>query len=176
MEPYLDQILKDEDPHVIILAFCYTNVNVLLCKMMELGVLSMLAAKMERGIISNGTCHALSQDQRKPMGQIKEDHMDHKDGLDNAQSRNIFLYGSPGTGKTVLIKLFVRMRVAYYKRLLQKTGASTPINVIIAVYRDDAVQLMEEFQKDFSDLVEDPKVNQEFKSFGIRLDCIKKKA
>ena len=78
--------------------------------------------------------------------------------------------------KEVLMKLFVRMRVAYYKRLLQMTKASTPINVIIAVYRDDAVQLMEEFQKDFSDLVEDPKVNQEFKSFGILLDCIKKKA
>ena len=167
VEPYMDQILKDEDPHVIILAFCYTNVNVLLCKMMELGVLSVLAAKMERGLISNGTCHALSQGQRKPMAQIKEDHIEHKDGLDNAKSRNIFLYGSPGTGKTILIKLFVRMRVEFYKRLLQKTGASTPINVIIAVYREDAVQLMEEFKKDFSDLVGDPKIKEEFKSFGI---------
>ena len=50
------------------------------------------------------------------------------------------------------------------------------INVIIAVYRDDAVELMEEFKQDFADLVEDPKVNEEFKSFGIQLDCIKKKA
>ena len=68
------------------------------------------------------------------------------------------------------------MRVEFYKRLLQKTGASTPINVIIAVYREDAKDLMKQFETDFSDLVEDPKVNQEFKSFGIGLDCIKKKA
>ena len=75
-----------------------------------------------------------------------------------------------------MLKLFVRMRIAYYKRLLQKTGASTPINVIIAVYRADAVQLMWQFKEDFADLVEDPKIKEEFKSFGIRLDCIKKKA
>ena len=98
--------------------------------------------------------------------------MDHKDGLDNAKSKNIFLYGSPGTGKTILIKLFVRMRVEFYKRLLQKTEDSTPINVIIAVYRYDARQLMEQFKEDFADLVEDPKIKEEFKSFGIELDLI----
>ena len=120
----------------------------------------------------------MSQDQRISLKTIMDDHMAHKDSLNwkDIKLLDIFLYGSAGTGKTVLIKLFVRMRVAYYKRLLQKTKASTPINVIIAVYRMDAVQLMEEFQKDFSDLVEDPKVNQEFRSFGIGLDCIKKKA
>ena len=149
------------------MAFCFSNVNVLLSTMMEVGVLPVLAAKMERGLISNGTCHGMSQGQRIPMGQIKEDHMDHKDGLENAQSRNIFLYGSPGTGKTILIKLFVRMRVEFYKILLQKTEDSTPINVVIAVYRSDAKDLMKQFETDFSDLVEDPKVNQEFKSFGI---------
>ena len=67
-----------------------------------------------------------------------------------------------GTGKTEILKHVVRMRTEFYKRIHKEDPCM--INVIIAVYRADAVQLMEQFKEDFADLVEDPKIKEEFKT------------
>ena len=165
LDAYMEQILKDKHPHVILLGFCYSNKSVLVSMMMELGVLPVVAAKMERGMISNGTCHKVAKNQRKPLKVVKDDHIEHKNSLENAKSKNVFLWGSTGTGKTEILKLILRMRIAFHKRIHQKN--SCKINVIIGAYRTDAKNLMKVFEEDFSDLLSDEKLNVQFKSFGI---------
>ena len=170
----MDNMMGSEDPYVVILAFCYTSKSILRAMMMEMGYLAILSTKAERSLLSGGTCHKVSECQQTPLKKVRLDQTLTKDNLKTAESKNMFLYGSTGTGKTEILKHVVRMRTEFYKRIYKEDPCM--INVIIAVYRADAVQLMEQFKEDFADLVEDPKIKEEFKSFGIRLDCIKKKA
>ena len=170
----MDNMMGSEDPYVVILAFCYTRKSILRAMMMEMGYLAILSSKAERSLLSGGTCHKVAECQQTPLKKVRLDQTLTKDNLKTAESKNMFLYGSTGTGKTEILKHVVRMRTEFYKRIYKEDPCM--INVIIAVYRKDAVQLMEQFKEDFADLVEDPKIKEEFKSFGIRLDCIKKKA
>ena len=166
LDTFMEQMLIDKHPHVILLGFCYSNKSVLVSMMMELGVLPVVAAKMERGMISNGTCHKVAKNQRKPLKVVKDDHIEHKHSLENAMSKNVFLWGSTGTGKTEILKLILRMRIAFHKRIHQKN--SCKINIIIAAYREDAKNLMNMFKEDFSDLLSDEKLNVQFKFFDIK--------
>ena len=170
----MDNIMGSEDPYVVILAFCYTSKSILRAMMMEMGYLAILSTKAERSLLSGGTCHKVTECQQTPLKKVRLDQTLTKDNLKTAESKNMFLYGSTGTGKTEILKHVVRMRTEFYKRIYKEDPCM--INVIIAVYRVDAVQLMAQFKEDFADLVEDPKIKEEFKSFGIKLDCIKKKA
>ena len=170
----MNDMMGSEDPYVVILAFCYTSKSILKAMMMEMGYLAILSTKAERSLLSGGTCHKVAECQQTPLKKVRLDQTLTKDNLKTAESKNMFLYGSTGTGKTEILKHVVRMRTEFYKRIYKEDPCM--INVIIAVYRADAVQLMAQFKEDFADLVEDPKVKEEFKSFGIGLDCIKKKA
>ena len=170
----MNDMMGSEDPYVVILAFCYTSKSILRAMMMEMGYMTILSTKAERSLLSGGTCHKVAECQQTPLKKVRLDQTLTKDNLKTAESKNMFLYGSTGTGKTEILKHVVRMRMEFYKRIYKEDPCM--INVIIAVYRKDAVQLMEQFKEEFADLVEDPKINQEFKSFEIALDCIKKKA
>ena len=55
---------------------------------------------------------------------------------ENHQAKNVILWGGSGTGKTVVITEVMNMRIAYYKR------RGIPIRVIIAVYKQGAMNLM----------------------------------
>ena len=170
----MDTMMGSEDPYVVILAFCYTRKSILRAMMMEMGYLAILSSKAERSLLSGGTCHKVAECQQTPLKKVRLDQTLTKDNLKTAESKNMFLYGSTGTGKTEILKHVVRMRTEFYKRIYKEDPCM--INVIIAVYRSDAKQLMAQFKEDFADLVEDPKIKEEFKSFGIGLDCKKKKA
>ena len=161
----MDNMMGSEDPYVVILAFCYTSKSILRAMMMEMGYLAILSTKAERSLLSGGTCHKVAECQQTPLKKVRLDQTLTKDNLKTAESKNMFLYGSTGTGKTEILKHVVRMRTEFYKRIYKEDPCM--INVIIAVYRADAVQLMEQFKEEFADLEEDPKIKEEFKSFGI---------
>ena len=62
--------------------------------------------------------------------------------------KNIILYGSAGTGKTLMLVEIMRMKVAHYKMLADK-----PIKVIIATYQPlfaKTDQLIEDFKTKYN--------------------------
>ena len=82
--------------------------------------------------------------------------------------KNIILYGSAGTGKTLLLVEILRMKVAHYKMLARK-----PIKVIIAAYGSTFIrtdQLKQDFKTKYNlqDILEEfnvePKTIKELSS------------
>ena len=89
--------------------------------------------------------------------------------------RNVILYGSAGTGKTLLLIEIWRMKVAYYKMLAKK-----PIKVIIATYSPIYVktdQLIQDLKTKYNlqDILEEfkvePKTIDELSESNFILPC-----
>ena len=156
-------MMTSDEPYIVILAFCFTNVSILRHMLMEMGVLAILSTKADRSVLTDGTCHKVTECQQTPLNVAQRDHIYTKDNLQSAESKNFLLWGSTGTGKTEILKHLARMRIAFYKRVYQDDPWK--INVIIAVYRPDGVVLFEEFKVNFSDLLQDVKLNVEFNHF-----------
>ena len=164
----LQDMMDSEDPYIVILAFCFTNVSILRDMLMEMGFLAILDSKAERSLLSDGTCHRMTLGQQTPINAAGKDHIriHTKDELQSAQTKNMFLFGSTGTGKTEILKHLARMRIQFYKRIYKEN--SQKINCIIGAYRADAKNLMNTFKEDFDDLLKDEKLNVQFKFFGIK--------
>ena len=124
----LQDMMDSEDPYIVILAFCFTNVSILRDMLMEMGFLAILSSKAERSLLSNGTCHRMTLGQQTPINAAGKDHIHTKDELQSAQTKNMFLFGSTGTGKTEILKHLARMRIQFYKRIYKEN--SQKINAI----------------------------------------------
>ena len=59
------------------------------------------------------------------------------------QPKNIFLWGSSGTGKTLLLTQALNIKLSYYKKL------GLPINVFVSSYTFTDDQLMEDFRQKY---------------------------
>ena len=153
-------MMTSDEPYIVILAFCFTNVSILRHMLMEMGVLAILSTKADRSVLTDGTCHKVTECQQTPLNVAQKDHIYTKDNLQSAESKNFLLWGSTGTGKTEILKHLARMRIAFYKRVYKNDPWK--INVIIGVYRGSAGKLFEDLKVDFSDLVKDVKLSVEF--------------
>ena len=73
---------------------------------------------------------------------VAADHSRHDPN--QLRSKNVFLYGSHGTGKTILLSEIFMMRLAYYK--MQKIVLSKKICVSFTAYSDD-YQLLKDMKE-----------------------------
>ena len=158
----MEDMLESQHPYIVILAYCYSNKSELLDMLIQSGVVAVQNAKMERARITEGECFLLDTHQQCIFAKVNNDHM--KDTLINCQCKNLFLYGSHGTGKTVINKIVLRMRISYY---LKRLEANQILNVIIGVYHSNADTLLEELKIEFQDLNKNPKLNVQFEHYDI---------
>ena len=93
---------------------------------------------------------------------MKDDHLESK-SINNLKWKNIFLWGSHGTGKTIMLEHILRMRIAFYKRI----GVHENLKIFIGVGSESASTLLEEFKENFKDLLSDRKLKVGLDSFKI---------
>ena len=148
VQEMFDSIARDERPYVVVLFWCFSKKSELNTMLAQLGLLTVQCIKGERGEITDKRCWLLDVHQRNVLEKVVKDHKDHADKvIERLESRNVFLYGQQGTGKTILLIQIASMRVAHYM-LHDKVKE---VKVIVMVGKKDALTLLRWLKKALSD-------------------------
>ena len=130
-EKALVEAVKKHNPTIITLAFCYTNVSMLNHIFRAAGIYSLLILKKDRSVISEDKCLELDNIQRKIVETVAKN-----------QPRNIFLWGSSGTGKTIMLAEAMKMKISQYMKkglklkIFVTSYMATPESQLIHVLKD----------------------------------------
>ena len=84
--------------------------------------ISTFKLKNDRGFITKGGCFKLDKTQNKLIKIIQKDHLDNPNPKD-LKVKHVFLSGSFGTGKTVVIVEICWMRINYLLRRIRDKKA-----------------------------------------------------
>ena len=125
----LVEAIKKHNPTVISLAFCFTNVSELNDILRSAGIYSALILSEDKYNMTEGKYVVLDTIQKQVIKKVVED-----------RPKNIFLWGSSGSGKTILLAQALSIKISYYKRL------GLPINVFVSSYTFSKDQLMEDLK------------------------------
>ena len=127
----LIEAIKKHQPTVISLAFCYTNVSHLNNILRAAGIYSILVMSKDRADITEGGYVSLDPAQRKIVERVA-----------NENPNNLILFGSSGTGKTLLLTEALSMKVSYYK------SKGIKIKIIVSAWFRSAhnMQLMKDLE------------------------------
>ena len=105
-------------PTVFLFASCFSDINQFKECLIESGITAISKIKNERGSITNGVCLKLDPTQLKLIEVFKAVHeAKHPDDM---KIRNLFLTGSFGTGKTVVLTEICWMMINYLLRMLKE--------------------------------------------------------
>ena len=102
----LVEIVKKHNPTVISLAFCLTNISILNDILRSSGIYSFLIMARDRASITNNVTSFIKLDfaQRQIIEKMAHE-----------QFKNIFLWGSSGTGKTIMLLELMSMKISHHK-------------------------------------------------------------
>ena len=122
--------VNKHSPTVITLAFCYTNVSVMNDMLRLSGIYSFMILSKDRAEITDDRCMALDSTQKQVIQKVSE-----------LQPKNIFLWGSSGTGKTIILTEVLKMKISHYKK------QNIKLNIFITSYMAaSGSQLIEDFK------------------------------
>ena len=122
--------VKKHSPTVITLAFCYTNVSVLNDVLRLSGIYTFIIMSKNRANITEDKCVKLDPVQKQIIKKVSK-----------IQPKNIFLWGSSGSGKTILLTEILKMKMSYYNK------KSVKLNVFVTSYMATSEsQLMFDFR------------------------------
>ena len=134
MTPEIDgdkliQAIRTHQPTVLFLAFCFTQVSQLNELLRSAGLYMTLMVQEDHNTLTEGRYATLDPSQRKVMEQMSKE-----------EARNLFLYGSHGTGKTLILCQVLLMKMASYKRQDRR------VRVIASTWKEDS-KLLKDFQE-----------------------------
>ena len=130
-EEALVEAVKKHNPTIISLAFCYTNVSVLNDVLRSAGIYSLLILNKDRANITEDKCIELDNIQRKIIETVADN-----------QPQNIFLWGSSGTGKTIMLSESMKIKISQYMKkgiklnIFVTSYMATPESQLIHVLED----------------------------------------
>ena len=116
-------ILGKNNPVVIILAICWSHLSEMSDILSSAGLYSVIRMIEERAEITTEKSFRLDDTQISVLKTIVDDHFNNNPWTLDAQ--NILLWGSHGTGKTILLTEILLMRLGFYKQ------SNVPIHSII---------------------------------------------
>ena len=93
---------------------------------MSCGLFATLELCEDQNKISQGIYFKLNQIQR---GTVCEMNEEHGKSLEDLEKRNAFLFGSSGTGKTLLLPQLMRMRIGFLLRKLTPKNKETGVKI-----------------------------------------------
>ena len=96
----------------------------------------------DKGDISFGQFFKLDSNQIDILSTVAADHS--QNDPNQLKSKNVFLYGSHGTGKTILLSEIFMMRLAYYK--MHQIDLCKKIFVSFTAYSED-YQLLKDIKE-----------------------------
>ena len=103
-----DKLIEQNRPIVVIFASCFSYHSEIKDYLCTQGVLASLTLNRDKGEITQGRIFALDSQQRDVLKKISN-------CIDEDRLQHVFLTGSGGTGKTLLLVEILRMYLAYYK-------------------------------------------------------------
>ena len=126
--------VEKHNPTVITIAFCYTNVSVINDMLRLSGIYSFMILSKDRAVITEDRCMALDSTQKQIIKTIAK-----------AQPKNIFLWGSSGTGKTIILTEILKMKISHYYH-----KKNIKLNVFVTSYMAASKsQLIEDFKEKY---------------------------
>ena len=109
------------EPTVIFLLSCFSEFSDLKEFLQESGVCAVAALKNDLGIITNGKCFELDDNQGRILKEFKDDHQNAKK-IGDLKTRNLYISGPFGCGKTVIIVEVCWMRICFCLRMIREQG------------------------------------------------------
>ena len=107
-----ERILIAKKPVVLFLASCFSHGGEISDILRSCGIYSTIRLLEDKGEVTMGQFFKLDSNQTEILSTIASDHSQN-DPI-HLSSKNVFLYGSHGTGKTILLSEIFMMRLAYY--------------------------------------------------------------
>ena len=125
--------IKDFQPTLMILGICWSRLSELNDLFRANGIYPELALNQDLVTITKGKNCTLDQRQKDFITQVAE-----------TQPRNVFLWGPPGSGKTLLAAEVVKMKISHYYRQmkLELTEFNQKVKVIITAYASVPLPLL----------------------------------
>ena len=117
-----ESLLEKKTPVVLIFASCHSVKSEINKILRSSGLLSVLTLGDERGQIS--AVYELDTSQKEILQKVAKDH--EKPSKNPLTTKNIFIYGSCGSGKTFMVTELSKMRFFFYDNLNLKTGGKIP--------------------------------------------------
>ena len=129
-------VVKKHKPTIISLAFCFTDKSELNDILRASGIYSILILTQDKVNIMEDKYVVLDEAQRKIIEKVALE-----------QPKNIVLWGSSGTGKTLLLTQALSIKISHFKKQEYK-GEKYKLNVIISSYfaENNNVPLMQDLK------------------------------
>ena len=115
--------VKKFKPTVICLAFCYTDISELNDVLRASGIYTVLIMSQDRAELTEGKYVILDDKQKEIVERVA-----------NEQPQNLILWGSSGTGKTILLTQALAIKVSHFKR------QNLEMKIIVSAIGDDYIQ------------------------------------
>ena len=139
-----ERILIAKKPVVLFLASCFSHGGEISDILRSCGIYSTIRLLEDKGELTLGQFFKLDSSQTEILSTIASDHS--QNDPFHLNSKNVFLYGSHGTGKTILLSEIFMMRLAYYN--LCGINLCKKIFVSFSAYSDD-FQLLKDIQEKY---------------------------
>ena len=125
------EAVKKSNPTVITLAFCYTSVSILHEILRASGIYTFLILSKDRADITDDKCVTLDATQISIIKRFIKNPF-----------KNLFLWGSSGTGKTIILTEILKMKISHYKQ------KKIELNVFVTSYMAvSGSQLIKDFRE-----------------------------
>ena len=130
-ESQLVETVKKHEPTIISLAFCHTSNSILNDILRSVGIYSKMILFQDRFKITNGGVLTLDKEQSELIEEVSMH-----------PEKNVIIWGSWGTGKTLLLAEALAIKISYYRR------KGVTMKVIVSSYQSDSINapLMHDLQ------------------------------
>ena len=142
LKAQFERLLVTRRPVVLILASCWSYGGEISDILRSCGIYSTLRLLQDKGDLTEGQFFKLNSNQTNVLSTIAADQ--NKNDPNHLRSKNVFLYGSHGTGKTILLSEIFMMRLAYYN--LHSINLCKKIFVSFSAYSED-YQLLKDMKE-----------------------------
>ena len=137
-----ERLLVSKRPIALILASCWSNKGEISAILRSCGIYSTIRMVEDKGDLTQGQFLKLDSDQIDVLSTVAADH--NQNNPNQLRYKNVFLYGSHGTGKTILSSEIFSMRMDYYN--IHKIDLYKKIFVSFTAYSED-YQLLKDMKE-----------------------------
>ena len=137
-----ERLLVIKTPVVLFLASCYSHRSEISAILRSCGIYSTIRMVEDKGDLTFGRIIKLDSYQTEILSFVAADH--NQNDPNQLRSKNVFLYGSHGTGKTILLSEIFMMRLAYYN--MHRISLCKKIFVSFTAYSKD-YQLLKDIKE-----------------------------